>query len=206
MRGEGACRVASGRWLAGSLRVLIVRLALTAVVAVRYGIVQFFISDLRDLVVRGMPRRTPWLFPSSAGLGSYAGGCCASAIALRMSVVSVRSSWTARRRRSQTTTRSKPIPTSVARARGSSDGQDLATDHRKPTTVSMAPRMKNASTTGDSVVLGANLVEEVCRGRDSVDSLAGMARALSVVYRCNSSEVLNLASPLVGVQSSLDRH
>src|SRR5690349_12058088 len=93
-----------------------------------------------------------------------------------MSVVSVRSSWTAKRKRSQTTKRRKPIPTSVARVRGSSDGQDLATDQRKPTTVSMAPRMKNASTTGDSVVLGVNLVEEVRRGRDSADSLAGMGR------------------------------
>lgn len=140
-------------------------------------------SERQELIMvpregpRGAP---PGSVPDPPADGSYAGGsCCASAMALRMRVVSVRSSRTTMRRRSQTTTRRRPIPTSVARARGSNEGQDLAMDQRKPTTISMVPRMKNTSTTGDSVrgVFGADLIEEVRRGRDSAESLAGMAVA-----------------------------
>ena len=63
VRGEDTSRVVSWRRLVGSLRVLIVTLAVAAAVEVRYGIVQLFICDLRDLVFRGMPRCAPWLCP-----------------------------------------------------------------------------------------------------------------------------------------------
>ena len=53
----------STRWLARSLRVLILTLAVVAAVAILYGIVQVFICDLRELVFRGMPRRAVWLCP-----------------------------------------------------------------------------------------------------------------------------------------------
>ncbi len=53
----------STRWLARSLRVLILTLAVLAAVAILYGIVQVFICDLRELVFRGMPRRAVWLCP-----------------------------------------------------------------------------------------------------------------------------------------------
>ncbi len=53
----------STRWLARSLRVLILTLAVLAAVAILYGIVQIFICDLRELVFRGMPRRAVWLCP-----------------------------------------------------------------------------------------------------------------------------------------------
>jgi hypothetical protein len=55
--------VRSTRWLARSLRVLILTLAVLAAVAILYGIVQVFICDLRELVFRGMPRRAVWLCP-----------------------------------------------------------------------------------------------------------------------------------------------
>lgn len=50
-------------WLARSLRVLILTLAVLAAVVILYGIVQVFICDLRELVFRGMPRRAVWLCP-----------------------------------------------------------------------------------------------------------------------------------------------
>ena len=53
----------STRWLARSVRVLILTLAVLAAVAILYGIVQLFICDLRELVFRGMPRRAVWLCP-----------------------------------------------------------------------------------------------------------------------------------------------
>ena len=53
----------STRWLARSLRVLILTLAVLAAAAILYGIVQVFICDLRELVFRGMPRRAVWLCP-----------------------------------------------------------------------------------------------------------------------------------------------
>jgi hypothetical protein len=58
---EGPAR--STRWLARSLRVLILTLAVLAAAAILYGIVQVFICDLRELVFRGMPRRAVWLCP-----------------------------------------------------------------------------------------------------------------------------------------------
>ena len=73
MKGEGPFRgdverppedpASSTRWLARSLRVLILTLAVLAAVAILYGIVQVFICDLRELVFRGMPRRAVWLCP-----------------------------------------------------------------------------------------------------------------------------------------------
>ena len=73
MKGEGPFRgdvehppeepASSARWLARSLRVLILTLAVLAAVAILYGIVQLFICDLRELVFRGMPRRAVWLCP-----------------------------------------------------------------------------------------------------------------------------------------------
>ena len=51
----------STRWLATSLRVLILAVAVLAAVAILYGIVQVFICDLREIVFRGMPRRAVWL-------------------------------------------------------------------------------------------------------------------------------------------------
>jgi phosphotransferase system glucose/maltose/N-acetylglucosamine-specific IIC component len=49
------------RWLARSLRVLILTVAVLAAVAILYGIFQVFICDLREVVFRGMPRRAVWL-------------------------------------------------------------------------------------------------------------------------------------------------
>jgi hypothetical protein len=49
------------RWLATSLRVLILAVAVLAAVAILYGIVQVFICDLREIVFQGMPRRAVWL-------------------------------------------------------------------------------------------------------------------------------------------------
>jgi hypothetical protein len=73
VKGEGPFRgdverppeepASSTRWLARSLRVLILTLAVLAAVAILYGIVQVFICDLRELVFRGMPRRAVWLCP-----------------------------------------------------------------------------------------------------------------------------------------------
>ena len=51
----------STRWLARSLRVLILTLAVLAAVVILYGIVQVFICDLQELVFRGMARRAVWL-------------------------------------------------------------------------------------------------------------------------------------------------
>ena len=60
---KGDDRPHSRPWLARSLRVLIMTLAVLAAVAILYGIVQVFICDLRQLVFRGMPRRAVWLCP-----------------------------------------------------------------------------------------------------------------------------------------------